>query len=108
VLQAFFEAIGQLQETEKVFCVIYDVPLPDFYRQHSSDSDTAFPYAIAMIISRVDGEAFTLEPGEQVAPVGPGPGDSEPMQLLGLLAGLKNETLLQQNGSAWRMARVTA
>jgi len=108
VLQAFFEAIGQLQETEKVFCVIYDIPLPDFYRQHSSDGDTAFPYAIAMILSRVDGEAFSLEPGEPVTSAGSGPGDSEPMQLLGLLAGLKDETLLQQNSSAWRMARVAA
>jgi hypothetical protein len=30
------------------------------------------------------------------------------MQLLGLLAGLKDEIQLQQNGSAWRMARVSA
>lgn len=108
VLQAFFEAIGQLQEAERVFCVIYEVPLPDFYQQHSHADDTGFPYSIALLLSRTDGEAFILEPAEPGEPAGSGPGDSEPMQLLSLLAGLKNETLLQQNGSSWRMARVTA
>ncbi len=106
VLQSFFEAFGQLQETDRVFCVIYDIPLPEFYRQHSSDDEIGFPYAIAMILSRVDGESFEIEPGKPEATPDSGPEASEPMQLLALLAGSKSETWLQQSGNSWRMARV--
>lgn len=107
VLQALLEAIGQLQQSERVLCVIYDIPLPDYYRQHSDDTGNRFPYAIAMILSRVDGEAYVLEADAPAAPAGPGPGDSEPMRLLSLLSGLTGETRLRQNAGAWRMARVS-
>jgi len=107
VLQAFVEAIGQLQEAERIFCVIYDIPLPEFYRQHSSGDTPGFPYAIAMILSRSDGEALLLEPASATAAAGSGPGDSEPMRLLALLSGLTGEILLQQHGQTWRVARVS-
>jgi len=108
VLQSFFEAIGQLQESERVFCVVYDIPLPDFYRQHSGPDEPGFPYAIAMILSQSDGETLVLEPAAASAAAVPGPGDSEPMRLLALLSGLTGETMLQQRDQSWRIARVTA
>jgi len=108
VLQSFFEAIGQLQESERIFCVIYDIPLPEFYRQHSNDDEPGFPYAIAMILGQTDGEALLLEPTAATVPADSGPGDSEPMRLLALLSGLTAETLLQRRGKTWRIARVTA
>ena len=107
VLQALFEAIGQLQHTERVLCVIYDIPLPDFYRQHFDDEDVPFPYAVAMILNRAGGQSFRLEPGE-LEPSKTGPGEHESMRLVSLISGLHDKILLQQNGSAWRVARVEA
>lgn len=107
VLQTFLEAIGQLQESERIFCVIYDIPLPEFYRQHSNGNAPDFPYAIAMILGRSDGESLRLEPTAAAAPMDSAAADSEPMRLLALLSGLSGETLLQQRGETWRIARVT-
>ncbi len=107
VLQTFLEAIGQLQESEQILCVIYDIPLPEFYRQHSSADTPGFPYAIAMILSQTDGETLQLEPVTATAPADSDPGDSEPMRLLALLSGLTGETLLQQRGETWRIARAS-
>lgn len=110
VLQIFFEAVGQLQYSDRVLCVIYDVPLPDFYLRHCADADDPFPYAIAMILSRVGGEAYSLEQNEQInsdlAPTGSF--DIEPLRLLGLLTGRSTELELQQNGSIWRIAKVVS
>lgn len=106
VLQALFEAIGQLQHSERVLCVIYDIPLPDFYRRHSTDDNLPFPYAIAMILNRAEGQPYRLEPGEPAATANAGPLEHDSMRLLGLISGVHENTLLPQNGSAWRMARV--
>ena len=109
VLQTLFEAIGQLQDTNRVLCVIYDIPLPEFYRRHCGDADDLFPFAIAMILSRVNGDAYSLEQNTRAAPEEPSPADSfdlEPIRLLKLLAGETNEMELQQNGVVWRIAKV--
>ena len=106
VLQALFESIGQLQQAQRVLCVIYDIPLPDFYRQHSTDAELPFPYAIAMILNRSEGQGYRLEPGQPAAATGTQAEDHESMCLLGLILGVHEKILLQQNGSAWRMARV--
>lgn len=104
-LQTLFEALGQLQERERVLCVIYDVPLPDFYHQHTDADDLSIPYAIAMIVSQASGERFLLQPSDALAPSGTGPGDTEAMRLLGVLTGVADETLLQQNGAIWKLTR---
>ena len=52
VLQAFFETLGQLQSSQRVLCVIYDMPLAGFYSQHCSISYEPFPYAVAMILKQ--------------------------------------------------------
>ena len=109
VLQTFFEAIGQLQFTEKVLCVIYDVPLPDFYQRHSTNSDDPFPYAIAMILGSAEGTSYSLELTGQVMqsdlPLA-NPFATELLRLLELLAGISDEMELTQNGSKWRIAKV--
>ena len=109
VLQTFFEAIGQLQTAEKVLCVIYDVPLPDFYQRHSTNSDDPFPYAIAMILGRVKGVSYSLEPTGQVRQSdlpSSSPFDTEPLRLLELLTGITDDMELTQNGSKWRITKV--
>jgi hypothetical protein len=109
VLPTFIEAIGQLQSTEKVLCVIYDIPLPDFYNSYFAESPETFPYAIALILGSAEGQSYSLEQTGQtmqseLSP--PGPFDSEPLRLLRLLTGLSNEIDLTQNGCNWRIARL--
>ena len=108
-LQTFFEAIGQLESSDKVLCVIYDIPLPDFYQSHCADISNPFPYAIAMIISNLEGTLYGLEPVGQETQGNValrGPFDSEPLSLIGLLAGTYDNTELTQNGYIWRIAKV--
>ncbi|MEH6579251.1 MAG: beta-ketoacyl synthase chain length factor [Amphritea sp.] len=109
VVQTLLEAVGQLQESNRVLCVIYDVPLPDLYRRYS-DGDS-FPYAIAMIVSRTEGEAYSLmqcEPGEQVqCSALPVSLDSEPLRFVGLLADTASEMASEVNGVTWRIAKVS-
>lgn len=106
VLQTMFEALGQLQERERMLCVIYDVPLPEFYRRHQGEEDLPFAYAIAMILSRESGERFTLAHDEgAVSPRGAS-SDAEQIGLLRLLSGLADELPMWHNGSCWRISRV--
>ena len=109
VLQTFFEAIGQLQSVEKVLCVIYDIPLPDFYHHHCDDDTDLFPYAIAMILGSAGGETYSLTQTKQVEQSDPAPSipfNAEPLRLLRLLAGISDDMELTQNGSIWRIAKV--
>jgi hypothetical protein len=108
VLQTLFEAIGQLQSTEKVLCVIYDTPLPDFYKKYCSDVTESFPYAIAMILGSKVGISCSLEQTRVVRRRNPSDMrqiNSEPMTLIGLLAGVADEIELTQNGVKWRLTR---
>lgn len=106
VLQTFFEAIGQLQDNPRVLCVIYDIPLPEFYRQCYSDEELPFPYAIALVLNRAEGQAYQLEHGKPVASDESGLGEHESMRLLGLLSGLRKQTELRQKDSTWRISRI--
>lgn len=109
VLQTLFEAIGQLQDTNRVLCVIYDVPLAEFYRPYCGDADDLFPFAIAMILSRVNGDSYSLEQSTRATPEEASPANSfdlEPIRLLKLLSGQTNEIEIQQNGVVWRIAKV--
>lgn len=106
VLHALLEAVGQLQVSERVLCVIYDVPLPDLYRNYSN-SDT-FPYAIALVLNRAKGDSYCLEQcasSVQVATSLPDGLDSEPLRFLELLAGISAEMQAESNGSDWRIAK---
>jgi hypothetical protein len=109
VLQTFFEAIGQLQCVEKVLCVIYDTPLPDFYKNHCADATESFPYAIAMILGSREGTSYSLEQMKAVPQRNSSdlsPLNSDPLALLGLLAGISDEIELTQNGGNWRFSRL--
>ena len=64
VLQTLFEAVGQLQECDRVLCVIYDVPLPSFYQSHFDEAEQPFPYALAMVLGNRQGEPFCQRAGD--------------------------------------------
>ncbi|MFV9616351.1 MAG: beta-ketoacyl synthase chain length factor [Gammaproteobacteria bacterium] len=109
VLHTLLEAVGQLQVSDRVLCVIYDIPLPDLYRHYCTGDD--FPYAIAVILGNADGESYSIEPCEQVIPgknspfQGSLPMNLEPIRFLELLAGISTEMGVELNGAAWRIAK---
>lgn len=51
VIHALIEAVGQLETSPAVLCVIYDLPLPDLVKEYET---IHFPYAVAMVLSRSD------------------------------------------------------
>lgn len=50
LLQTLFEAAAQLETHERVFCVVYDIPLPALYRPY--EISAPFPLALAFVVSR--------------------------------------------------------
>ena len=110
VLHTILEAVGQLQVSDRVLCVIYDAPLPELYRRYCEDN--YFPYAIAVILSRTDGVAYSIEQYEQATQNDESsfPETSsvalESVRFLELLAGISTEMEVELNGAAWRIAEV--
>jgi len=101
VIHALLETLGQLQATNRMLCIIYDMPLPEIYG--SSTSSVPFPYAIAMVLNRTQGESYTLEQcvGSTSANESLGINDSEILQFLELLTGLSDEVRMESNGMFW-------
>lgn len=56
---ALLEAVTQLQDSERVLCLVYDVPLPELYQPYTSCEP--FPFALAMLLSRSEGVEMSLE-----------------------------------------------
>jgi hypothetical protein len=111
VLQAFFEALGQLQSSDRVLCVIYEMPLAEFYSNHTTAEDEPFPYAIAMILGNEGGAEYRLEhtrPGTLAEPSQPGQLHAEALGLLRLLSGMSDEIVFPGPQTSWRIARVEA
>ena len=109
VLQALFEALGQLRSSDRVLCVIYDMPLAKFYSEHTSVVDESFPYAIAMILGNRDGIPYRLEQSGSapvVEPSQPGQICNGSLGLLRLLAGESAEMEITSRETGWRLARV--
>jgi len=108
VLQSLFEVAAQLQEVERVLCVIYDIPLPELYTRYSQSDP--FPYAIAMIFSRTGSTPLYLSSEEDVSKSPTISSctkefDIEPLRLLELLADLAGAIRLEANGVSWRLAK---
>nr|WP_283248019.1 beta-ketoacyl synthase chain length factor [Marinomonas lutimaris] len=55
---AVLEAATQLQESKHVLCIICESVLPDLYKPFASSPP--FTYAIAMVLSREEGDTFYL------------------------------------------------
>lgn len=109
VLHTLLEAAGQLQVSERVLCVIYDIPLPVLYQRYCTGSGS--PYAIAMVISRSGGISYSIEQSDQaVQDIAFTLPDSmsielESFRFLELLAGISTEMGVELNGASWRIAK---
>lgn len=66
LLQTLFEAATQLEKHERVFCVVYDIPLPALYQPYGISAP--FPLALAFVVSRpsVSKATITLKSTTQV------------------------------------------
>ncbi len=106
VLQTLFEALGQLKYRDRLFCVIYDIPLPDFYQQRREEPALAFPYAIAMLVSNLQGDRYQLQALPRLEPSSPQAIMFEPMSLLRLLCGLEDRADFVQARACWRLSPV--
>ncbi len=104
VVNSILESVGQLQTAEKVLCVIYDMPLPELYRPFCSS--LPFPYAVAVVLSRSQGEPYLLEQVHNKA-IGTESNDEvDSLAFLSLLTGLTSEMVSKSNGGAWAIKKV--
>lgn len=101
ILNTLFEAVGQLQDSTRVLCVIYDIPLPKLYQKYSESE--AFPYAIAMILNSEEGEPYTIEQGKVNAlpEDASKPISSEMLSFMKILTGLSTEMQVELNSVEW-------
>ncbi len=105
VLQTLFEAIGQLQSCERLLCVIYDIPLAEFYQARRDAAAEPFPYAVAMILGN-QGERFRLEPIARDAVCAEPLSNFAAFGLLRLLSGIDDRTSFVQTRASWQLSRV--
>ncbi|MCP4331962.1 MAG: beta-ketoacyl synthase chain length factor [Gammaproteobacteria bacterium] len=105
VLQTLFEALGQLQTSDRMLCVIYDIPLPDFYQAQREEAPEPFPYAVAMILGNHQGEAFRLEATPRGELDVEQSFDFEALGLLRLLSGITDHTDFMQQQTRWKLIR---
>ena len=106
VVNTLLEAVGQLQESDRVLCVIYDIPLPELYQRYC-DSDL-FPYAIAMILNKTSDEQLKIEQiiqPDNTEKITENSQKSEAFQLINLLTGLSSEMNTKLNGVIWKLTR---
>lgn len=111
VASAFIEAIGQLQDSERVLCIIYDVPLPELYL--ASDPGDNFPYACALMLNGTQGkELWSLNhsvdnippehPKDQELPAA---FNTEPLNLIRMLVGMSDQTVSKAQQTSWLLRR---
>jgi len=106
VVNTLLEAVGQLQESDRVLCVIYDIPLPELYQRYC-DSDL-FPYAIAMILNKTGDEQLKIEQiiqPDNIEKITENSQKSEALQLINMLTGLSSEMNTKLNGVIWKLTR---
>lgn len=108
IASMLLEAIGQLEESEKVLCIVYDVPLPELYQPYAQSD--AFPYACAMILSRSSGEKIELSHSlseDENHSLSVDPLNTESLNFIRMLVGRSDEFKSIAYGSCWQVKRNT-
>lgn len=106
IVNALLEAVGQLQNSARVLCVIYDIPLPELYQSYSVSE--SFPYGIAMILNAEQGESYSLEHCQNSEPMAytSKQGSSELISFMRLLTGLSTKMQAELNSSQWMISKL--
>ncbi|GAB2701715.1 beta-ketoacyl synthase chain length factor [Aliiglaciecola aliphaticivorans] len=105
IASALFEAIGQLQISEKVLCIVYDMPLPSLYQPFSQSSE--FPYALALVLSR-DNENSLSFTYQKEGEAGQHLYSNPKSELQGFMAFLLDQSdgyQCRMNGSTWALQK---
>ncbi|MEP4888958.1 MAG: beta-ketoacyl synthase chain length factor [Aliiglaciecola sp.] len=105
IASALFEAIGQLQISEKVLCIVYDMPLPALYQTYSESSE--FPYAIAMVLSQSNHNSLSFthqneSHSNQELNADP---KSELQRFMAFLLDKSEDYMCRVNGSTWTLQK---
>lgn len=102
IVQALIESLGQLQNAEKVLCVIYDLPLPELFETYR---DYRFPYAIAVVIGRQKDESYcTLSLNSNVTNVIKSDEFHNPtLDFIRFLSGKETQFNAALNGANWAL-----
>jgi hypothetical protein len=105
ITHALIEAIGQLNDSPRVLCVIYDAPLPPLYQ--ASCPSESFPYSIALILNKDQGRTYSLEQLEaetlEKQPILPSNTATELRPFISLLTGLTTSMTSTFNHSTWSL-----
>ena len=106
-INALFETIGQCQNAERILCIIYDAPLPDLYQNYCPSEP--FPYAIAMIINKSQGEPYQIHStGEDQAFAAQNPVNAGGLALLPLLTGRSTSIEFNYQANPYKITRLKA
>ena len=103
VVNALFELQAQLQQYERVLCVIYDVPLPSLYQPYVPS--LPFPLAIAFVASRASTDTV-LKMTLDDAPIVVGADSVDMLDFVRLLHGNREAITLSANQQNWRLTKV--
>lgn len=96
---ALIEAATLLQDHERVFCVIYDVPLPRLYTPFVDQ--VPFPFAVALVLSRSGADTLTIQTSEYVS----SPSD-DLIGLMRVLCGVETQACFNVGSAvAWSLTR---
>ncbi|WP_292360811.1 MULTISPECIES: beta-ketoacyl synthase chain length factor [unclassified Methylophaga] len=102
LLQTLFEAAAQLERHERVFCVVYDIPLPALYQPY--ELSVPFPLALAFVVSRSDDAKanLTLQPTTQAC--SELSTYQEIFQFIKVLMDEKGSLMMNVNQANWHLA----
>lgn len=95
-VQALIESIAQLQDSEKVLCVMYDLPLPAMFETYQ---DYDFPYAIAFILTRCDKGGLLFKASEAIDVSNET--SNEPLNFIRFLVGECTQFSVDVGGVCW-------
>lgn len=108
VVQALIESALQLQDYERVLCVIYDIELPELYRPYCQSEP--FPHAVAMILGREGDNQCVLTDFAKTESQEASAAESltESIQLVNFLLDQSNVCRYSVRGRQWQLQRSTA
>jgi len=103
VMSSLYEAVAQLEQYDRVLCVIYDVPLPALYETYTPS--LPFPLAVAFVLSLDEEQGLTLTAKPREADQGHAEKSVDDvvdmLDIIKLFCGHADRVALSMNGQAF-------